>query len=79
MSSVIKYRECTLLGVTPFHAYSILQIKIIFSCYGYRIIKVLYLFCVIGDGIDAKGYPNERKGNHFIGIEAFTEIEDGDK
>lgn len=40
---------------------------------------VLYLFSVIGCCIDSKGYPNERKGNHFIGIEAFTEIEDGDK
>ena len=40
---------------------------------------VLYLFSVIGYCIDSKGYPNERKGNHFIGIEAFTEIEDGNK
>lgn len=40
---------------------------------------VLYLFSVIGCCIDSKGYPNERKGNHFIGIEAFTEIEDGNK
>lgn len=40
---------------------------------------VLYLFSVIGCCVDSKGYPNERKGNHFIGIEAFTEIEDGNK
>lgn len=40
---------------------------------------VLYLFSVIGSCIDSKGYPNERKRNYFIGIEAFTEIEDGDK
>ena len=40
---------------------------------------VLYLFGIIGGCIDSKGYPNERKGNHFTCIEAFTEIEDGDK
>ena len=40
---------------------------------------VLYLFSVIRCCIDSKGYPNERKGNHFIGIEAFTEIEDGNQ
>ena len=40
---------------------------------------VLYLFSVIRCRIDSKGYPNERKGNHFIGIEAFTKIEDGNK